>query len=176
MDLHPLVTALIAAVVFVVILHRQLRAQPVNVAGGARRPLIFASIGVVLGVQYVLGHRVTALGVVGLTVSLVLAAVLAYLRGHTVRLWRQDGAWWRRGTALTLALWFCSVGSHLGIDALFGHLDPAEGIGKGLGNATLLLYLGVSLGLQHLLVLHRVKVREAAEVAAPTQRLSRLAG
>lgn len=173
---HTLLTALVAVAAFVFILYRQLRAQPVNAATGARRPLIFGAIGIVLAGQYLLHNPVTTLGVVGLAVSLVVAAGLSYLRGHSVRLWRQNGTWWRRGTALTLVLWFCSIGSHLGIDALVGHLDPAEGIGKGLGNATLLLYLGVSLGLQHLVVLRRVKVHEAAEVAAPTQDLSRLAG
>jgi hypothetical protein len=176
MDLHPLETALIAVAAFAFILYRQLRAQRVDAAKGARRPLIFAAVGVVLAGQYLLHHQVTALGVAGLAVSLVLAALLSYLRGHSVRLWRQDGAWWRRGTALTLVLWFCSIGSHLGVDALVGHLDPAEGIGKGLGNATLLLYLGVSLGLQHLVVLQRVRRLTEAGVTAPTREASRLAG
>jgi hypothetical protein len=176
MDLHSLETPVIAAAVFVFILYRQLRAQPVDAARGARRPLIFAGVGVVLAGQYLLHHSVTTLGVVGLVVSFVVAAGLAYLRGHSVRLWRQDGAWWRQGTALTLVLWFCSIGSHLGIDALLGHLDPAEGIGKGLGNATLLLYLGVSLGLQHLVVLQRVRRSTDDEGTAPAKEASRLAG
>jgi hypothetical protein len=176
MDLHSLETALVAVAAFAFILYRQLRAQPVDAAKGARRPLIFGAVGLLLAGQYVLHHTVTTLGVVGLVVSLVLAAGLAYLRGHSVRLWRQDGAWWRRGTALTLVLWFCSIGSHLGIDALVGHLDPTEGIGRGLGNATLLLYLGVSLGLQHLVVVHRVRTQPDQAVTAPSPETSRLAG
>ncbi len=176
MDLHPLEAPLIAAAAFVFILYRQLRASPVDAAGGARRPLVFAAIGVVLAGRYLLHHSVTTLGVVGLVVSLAVAAVLSYLRGRSVRVWRRDGAWWRRGTGLTLVLWFCSIGTHLGIDALVGHLDPAEGIGKGLGNATLLLYLGLSLGLQHVVVVRRVRALPGPEVTAPTRDTSRLAG
>lgn len=174
--LHTLETGLVTLAVFVFILYRQLRSQPVGAAAGARRPLVFGAVGVVLAGQYLLHHTVTTLGVVGLLASLVAAAGLAYLRGHSVRLWRQDGAWWRRGTPLTLVLWFCSIGSHLGIDALVGHLDPSEGIGRGLGNATLLLYLGVSLGLQHLVVLQRVRKLPAQDVPAPARDASRLAG
>jgi hypothetical protein len=176
MNLHPLETGLLALAVFVFILYRQLRPQPVNAVTGARRPLVFGAVGVVLAGQYLLHHTVTTLGVVGLLVSLVVGAGLSSLRGHSVRLWRQDGAWWRRGTALTLVLWFCSIGSHLGIDALVGHLDPAEGIGKGLGNATLLLYLGVSLGLQHLVVLQRVRNLPAQDGPAVVRSTSRAAG
>ena len=176
MNLHSLLTDLVGAAVFVFILYRQLRAQPVNAATGARRPLIFGAVGLVLAGQYVLHHRVTTVAVVGLVVSLVVAAGLAYLRGHSVRMWRQDGAWWRRGTALTLVLWFCSIGSHFAIDALVGHLDPAEGLGRGLGNATLLVYLGVSLGLQHLVVLHRAQTLSRSDAPAAVRETSRLAG
>ncbi|MGI3785318.1 MAG: hypothetical protein ACRYG2_31575 [Janthinobacterium lividum] len=180
MDLHPLEPALVAVAAFVLIVYRQLRAQPVSAAGGARRPLVLAVVGLFLAGQYVLHHTVTTLGVVGLVVSLAVAAVLAFLRGRSVRLWRQNGTWWRRGTAPTLVLWFCSIGTHLGVDALVGVLDPTEGIGKGLGNATLLLYLGVSLGLQHLVVQHRVRTLPGqgvvAPVEAPTRKTSRLAG
>ena len=174
--LHTLETTLISVAAIVLILYRQLRAQPVRAAAGAARPLIFAGLGIVLAGQYLLHHTVTTLGVVGLVVSLLVGAVLSYLRGRSVRLWRQDGAWWRRGSALTLVLWFCSIGSHLGIDAAIGHLDPSEGMGKGLGNATLLLYLGVSLGLQHLVVLQRVRTLDARDAAASTWDASRLAG
>ena len=180
MDLHSLEAALVGVAAFAFILYRQLHAQPVAGAAGGRRPVVFAAIGVVLTGQYVAHHHVGPLAVAGLALSLLLAAGLAYLRGHSVRLWRQDGAWWRRGTGLTLVLWFVSIGSHLGLDALVGLLDPAEGVGKGLGNATLLLYLAVSLGLQHLVVTHRVRTlpgtaEPVSRVAVP-QDADRLAG
>lgn len=175
MDLHSIETALVALAAFVFILYRQLRAQPVDAARGARRPLIFGAVGLVLAAQYLLHHAVTVVGVGGLAVSLVVAAGLSYLRGRSVHLWRQDGAWWRRGTALTLVLWFAAIGSHLGIDALIGSVDPAEGVGRGLGNATLLLYLGLSLGLQHLVVLRRVRALDDAGARVPSDGTSRLA-
>lgn len=175
MNLSSSAPALLGVLAFVVIVYRQLRSMPVSGAGGARRPLVFGAVGLVLAGQYVAHHPVSATAVVGLVVSLVLAAGLAWLRARSVHLWRQEGVWWRRGTALTLVLWVCAIGSHLGIDALLGLLDPAEGLGRGLGNATLLLYAGVSLGLQHLVVVQRVAGYDrAGEV--PTRAPSRLAG
>lgn len=166
--MHSLTTALIGVVAFALILYRQLRARPVNEATGARRPVIFGAVGVLLAGDYLLERHVTTVAVAGLLVSLVVGAGLSYLRGHTVRLWRQDGVWWRRGTAVTLVLWFCSIGAQVGIDALLGRLDPS-GSAAGLGNATLLLYLGISLGLQHLVVVQRVRARDdAAQHGAAT--------
>jgi hypothetical protein len=76
--------------------------------------------------------------------SLVLAAVTGALRAPTVRLWRQDGQVWRRGTWLTAVLWIVSIGAHLGYDALIAH-----GTGKAeIGDATMLLFFAVSLTVQ----------------------------
>jgi hypothetical protein len=95
-----------------------------------------------------------------LIVSLALAAVLGTARAYSVRIWQQaDGAWWRHGNALTLVLWLLSIGSHFGIDALAVRLAGPDNDVQGLGNATLLLYLAISLGLQNLLVARRVAAR-----------------
>jgi hypothetical protein len=82
--------------------------------------------------------------IVAVTGSLVLAAVTGALRAPTVRLWRQNGQVWRRGTWLTVVLWIVSIGVHLGYDALITH-----GTGKAeIGGATLLLFFAVSLTVQ----------------------------
>jgi len=73
--------------------------------------------------------------------SLLLAAVTGALRAPSKRLWRQDGQVWRQGTALTILLWLVSLALHLGYDAL---VAP----GTDFGNATLMLYLTVSIAAQ----------------------------
>lgn len=173
---HSVIPALAGLAVFVLILYRQLRTQPVGGAAGYKRPLVFGAIGLVLGAEYVAGHPVTGLAVAGLAVSLVLAAGWAWLRARSVVLWRRDGVWFRRGTALTVVLWFGSIGTHLGLDALLGLVDPAEGLGRGLGNATLLVYLGVSLGLQHLVLTRRVAALPGASARTATREPVRTAG
>jgi hypothetical protein len=92
-----------------------------------------------------------------LVVSFAPAAALSTIRALSVRIWRaDDGSWWRQGTAVTLVLWLVSIGSHFGIDVLATRLaGPAVDI-RGLGNATLLRYLALSLGLQNTLVTRRV--------------------
>ena len=175
MNLHSLATAAIGVAVFALILYRQLRSQPVGDSSGYRRPVVFGAVGVVLGGQYLLNNRVTVLALTGFVLSMVVGAALAHVRARSVHLWRRDGAWWRRGTAVTVLLWFVAIGSHLGLDALVGLVDPAEGVGRGFGYATTLLYLGVSLGLQHRVLLRRV-ARLDAEAVAPTWEPSGLAG
>ena len=173
---HSVIPALAGLAVFALILHRQLRTQPVGGAAGYKRPAIFGAIGVVLALEYVAAHPVTGLAVLGLAVSLVLAAGLAWLRARSVTLWVREGVWFRRGTALTVVLWFCSIGTHLGLDALLGLVDPTEGLGRGLGNATLLVYLGVSLGLQHLVLTRRVAALASVPARTGAREAVRTAG
>jgi hypothetical protein len=83
--------------------------------------------------------------------SLILAAATGALRAPTVRLWRQDGQVWRKGTWLTVILWIVSIGAHLGYDALIAH-----GTGKAdIGDATMLLFFAVSLTVQRWMLIAR---------------------
>jgi len=85
--------------------------------------------------------------------SLILAAITGALRAPTVRLWRQDGQVWRRGTWLTVVLWIVSIGAHLGYDALI-----ARGTGKAdIGDATMLLFFAVSLTVQRWMLTSRAR-------------------
>jgi len=85
--------------------------------------------------------------------SLILAAITGALRAPTVRLWRQDGQVWRRGTWLTVTLWIVSIGAHLGYDALI-----ARGTGEAdIGDATMLLFFAVSLTVQRWMLVARAR-------------------
>ena len=74
-------------------------------------------------------------------------------RALTTRIWQQDGSAWSQGNWLTAVLWIAALGAHLGYDAL---LDQHHGT-SGLGEATVLLYLAVSLGAQRLIVMQRAR-------------------
>jgi hypothetical protein len=83
----------------------------------------------------------------------VLALVFGVLRALTTRIWQQDGSAWSQGNWLTAVLWIAALGAHLGYDALLDHHHGTAG----LGEATVLLYLAVSLGAQRLVVMQRAR-------------------
>jgi hypothetical protein len=59
-------------------------------------------------------------------------------------------------------LWIASLAAHLGYDILFAHGPGA----RGLGTATIVLYLAVSLGFQRALVLQRAHRLQLADPSA----------
>jgi hypothetical protein len=73
------------------------------------------------------------------------AAGLGAVRAWTVRLWRSGNAVFRQGTWWTMGLWVVGIGIH----ALVGAL-------AGISDNTLLLYLGVTLAAQQLVLQARV--------------------
>jgi hypothetical protein len=89
----------------------------------------------------------------------VLAAIFGALRAGTVSIWLQDGQAWCRGIWLTAVLWIASLAAHLGYDVLVAHNSAA----RGLGVATIVLYLAVSLGFQRVLVMQRAHRLQLAE-------------
>ena len=147
---------LINLAVLAFILYRQLQVRPVR--DSLRLPLIIAIIGVVQLVQY-LKHGHHGAGVaVALAGSLVLAAVSAAIRAPTVRIWVDGGQAWRQGTWLTAVLWVVSLGAHLGYD----YFVDGKGSQSGLGSASLLLYFGVTLTIQRLILAARAQRIAAA--------------
>ena len=93
----------------------------------------------------------------------MLAAIFGALRAGTVRVWLQDGQAWSQGNWLTATLWIASLVAHLGYDVLLVHGPGA----RGLGTATIVLYLAVTLGFQRVLVLRRAQRLQLAGPAAP---------
>jgi len=148
------------------LLTRQIRARPLS--GSYIMPLILAVIGLlefgafVMGggqplASFLKGHRSVATIPDGKTIlaavagSLILAVVTGAIRAPTVRLWWQDGQYWRKGTWATLTLWIISLAAHLGYDALIAH-----GTGKAaIGDSTMLLFFAVSLTAQRVILTAR---------------------
>jgi hypothetical protein len=136
--------------VLALVIYRQLSPRPVS-DSGPRIIAILAVIGLLEAVQFLSHGHDGAVTYAALAGSLVLAAVFGALRAATVRLWLQGGQPWTRGTWLTAGLWIIAVAAHLGYDAL---VTPGHG-SSGVGAATVILYLAVSLGIQRVVVQRR---------------------
>ncbi|MEW2500324.1 hypothetical protein ACQPXB_02075 [Amycolatopsis sp. CA-161197] len=113
--------------------------------------LILAVLGVVSLASFFKGTTPGTPAVLLLIGSLVVAALFGLVRAYTVRLWRADSQLWRQGTWLTVVLWVVAIAVHIGLDFVIDANSPA----KGLGSASILLYLAVSLGAQRLVVQSR---------------------
>jgi hypothetical protein len=147
---QTLLYLVIGVAVLGLLIFRNLRAQPVRQVN-QRLFLILGVIGLIETYQYMSAHHTGSIGVVALVGSLVLAAVFGVIRAMTVRIWVKDGQPWSQGNLLTAVLWVIALGAHLGYDALLNaHKDIS-----GLGDATVLLYLAVSLAVQRGIILTR---------------------
>jgi hypothetical protein len=144
------------------LIYRQLVARRVS-ASSLRLTLILGVIGIIQAVDYLSKHHGGALTVAALAGSLVLAVVFGLLRAATVRVWIKDGAAWTQGNWLTALLWVLAVGAHLGYDALFDHHKGTSGV----GTATIVLYLAISLAVQRGLVLLRARRLDPSSVGSP---------
>jgi hypothetical protein len=145
------ITSLVIGVaVLALLVVRQLSVRRLNES--YRLTLIIAIIGVVEFVSFLNthhGHRTEVIEAVA--GSLAIAAVTGALRAPTVKIWRDDsGQLLRQGTWLTAVLWIVSVGAHLGYDALVGGKTLGD-----VGDATILLYLAVTLVIQRVIMLAR---------------------
>jgi hypothetical protein len=143
---------ILGVAVLALLIYRQLIARPVR-ARGLQIVAVLAVIGVLQTVQYFDKYHSSDGTYAALGGSLVLAAIFGALRSATVRLWIQDGQAWQKGNWLTGVLWAVALAAHLGYDALV-----ARGHGHGVpsvGDATVVLYLAVSLGVQRVLVQQR---------------------
>jgi hypothetical protein len=159
---HVLVLDIVLGLaVLALLIYRQMAARPVN-AAALRLIAILVIIGLIQTYQFLSKGHDHPLTFAALGGSLVLAAIFGVLRAGTVRVWFQDGQAWSQGNWLTATLWIASLAAHLGYDILVAH---GSGI-RGLGVATIVLYLAISLGFQRVIVLQRAHQMQVAESAA----------
>ena len=154
---------IIGFAVVALLVSRQLMARRLN--ENYRLSVILAIVGLVEFVNFlksVHGPHDDGRIIVALAGSLVLAALLGAARALTVRVWRQDdGQLMRQGTWVTAVLWIVSLAVHLGYDELVaGHIAGTNG--GNVGDATIVLYLMITLAVQQFLLLARVRRQEAA--------------
>jgi hypothetical protein len=141
----------IGVAVLALLIYRQLRSRPVRT--NPRLLVILVLIGLFETVGYFNKVHGGSDAAVALAGSLVLAAVFGAIRATTVKIWFQEGQAWCKGNLLTAGLWILALAAHLGYDDLIGQ---HKGL-SGLGDATILLYLVVSLGVQRVIVSARAQ-------------------
>ena len=151
---------IIGVVVLVWVVSRQLTTR--RLRENYRLAVILAVIGIVQFATFLKGNtRHDGAIIAAVAGSLVIAAVFGVARAMTVRVWRQDGQLLRRGSWLTAALWVLAFAAHLGYDYLVAG-DITGKNGATVGNATIVLYLVVSLTIQQFIMLNRAARLEAA--------------
>jgi hypothetical protein len=137
------VDVILGVAVLALLIYRQLSVRPVN-ASALRLIAILLIIGLLQTYRFLSQNHAHPLTFAAIGGSLVLAASFGALRARTVRVWLDDGQPWSQGNWLTATLWIASLAAHLGYDILITH---GNGI-RGLGVATIVLYLAISLGFQ----------------------------
>jgi hypothetical protein len=155
------------------LLIRQIRARPLSES--YKVPMILAVVGLaefgafLMGggqqlAEFLKGQRSFTTIPDGKTIlaalagSLVLAVVTGAIRAPTIRLWWQDGQYWRQGNWDTVILWVISLGAHLSYDGLIAHSTGKAAVGE----ATMLLFFAVSLTAQRVILTaraHRIPKR-----------------
>jgi uncharacterized protein involved in response to NO len=161
------VTSLVIGLaVLALVLARQLMTR--RLSENYRLSAILAIIGVIEFVTFLKGHPGNPGGIAAAVAgSLVLAAAFGVARALTVQVWRQGGRLLRKGTWITAVLWIIAVAAHYGYDDLVAGRITGKN-GSSVGNATILLYLVISLTVQQFVLLARVK-REDAAGEIPTE-------
>ena len=155
-----LTSLIISVLVLALFLSRQLVAR--RLSESYRLSIILAVIGIVEFANFLSGHPDDDAGIAAAVVgSLVIAAVFGAVRALTVQVWRENGQLLRKGTWLTAVLWILSLAAHLGYDDLVaGHVTGKNG--GNVGDATVILYLVVTLTIQRFVLLNRVARQEAS--------------
>jgi hypothetical protein len=143
---------LFGLVVFGFILLRQVRIRPVPRALSLRAPVFLGLIGLVAMSSYAGSHHVGSAAWAWVVGAMLVGAVgVGVLRALSVRVWSTENWVLRQGTGVTMALWIVSLAVHFVGDAVGTH---ASG-GAGLDGSSLLLYLGMTLGVQNTIVQRR---------------------
>ncbi|HEX3947797.1 MAG TPA: hypothetical protein VHW47_08825 [Acidimicrobiales bacterium] len=152
-------TILIDILVVVLVLYRQIQVRRVRAQVNLRLAAIFGVVGLVELVSYAGDHHLSG-KVVGVLVlsMLVGAGLLGAIRAATVHLWQDGDGVFRQGTWLTMALWVVSFGLHFASE---WWIDAWKGP-SGLASASLLLYIGLTYGVQNAVVHRRAQGMLAA--------------
>jgi hypothetical protein len=140
----------LGVLVVIFVLLAQTRVRPVPRLLQARLPIILGVIGLVDFFGYTNDHRVSGNDYAWVFGTLLVGAVLlGAVRALTVRVWATNNWVVRQGTPLTMVLWLVSLAVHFVVDTGAGHANEAN-----LEEASFLLYLGLTLGVQNY-VIHR---------------------
>ncbi len=161
--IQGVVDGLIALVVLVWVIRRQMSERRVGARRAYTIPLIMAVIGVV-GLVNDKSHTDKLLSGTGLgllAVGVVIGVGMGVVRALSQRLYWRDGVAYTRGTGWTLALWLGTVALRIGMAALGAVLHAPEGTGE------ILIFLALTLAVQNVVLMRRAGL-PLAGIAAPS--------
>jgi hypothetical protein len=138
----------ISLLVLAWILYGQVRRKQLQ--GKTTLGLILAAVGLIETGYFAQHTHLTSKDVSLTVVSIAIGLGLATLRARTVRIWSEGGTAWQQGTWVTATLWIVGLGQHLLVDSF---------VAKGLGEASLLLYFGIVIFAQRLVVIGRARAQ-----------------
>ncbi|WP_344863476.1 hypothetical protein [Amycolatopsis ultiminotia] len=156
MDLNPLYLLgylAIGVLVFYRVIYRQLRGTLLTRKSLVTMPLLLTAIGV-CSAAGALGQA-TGGELALLAVDIVVLGVLGLLRSATTTLSRRGDTTFQKGSVATLLLWLATVGVRVG----FGFAGAALGVSGALTSSTIMLTLGVSIGVQNAFTYYRIQQR-----------------
>lgn len=141
----------------------QLQVRPVS-GRRMRVAVVLGAVGVVQLVSTVSKHPVPGIGWVGLVLGLAVGVGLAVWRGAGTRLWSEGGVVMRQGSLFTAALWLVGVAIHVVLGVGLSSVSPGA---EWATSSSVLLFVGVSLLVQALVVAARARRPLPAVVATP---------
>ncbi|MDL5158271.1 hypothetical protein [Actinomycetospora termitidis] len=146
-------SAVLGIAVLVWVVYNQLRVREFT----PRRVRVAAVLGVIGLVQVASAAAdapVSTLGWTLLVTGLVVGGLLGLLRARTMKLWVADGTVFTQGHWGTAALWIVGIAAHVGLDLLARLVAPSAAT---VNAASILLFVGVSLGAQGLVTMSRAR-------------------
>ncbi|MEV0066863.1 hypothetical protein [Amycolatopsis sp. NPDC050768] len=156
----------IAALVLYRVVYKQLRGTLLSRKSLVTTPLVLTAIGVFTTAQALPKASTGELVLLGADIAVLV--VLGLARSASTTLTARGTTTFQKGSALTLVLWLATIGARVGFGFLGGYL----GFGSGLTSASILLTLGLSIGVQNALTYYRIQQRglPLAEQGRPAVR------
>ncbi|GAA4582148.1 hypothetical protein GCM10023194_15950 [Planotetraspora phitsanulokensis] len=153
--MNELLAAVLALAVLALAVYRQMRVRPVNEGRALTLPLVLIVVGVLQG--HLIDSAHASLSIALLAAELLVGAALGIVRAYTMRVWRDaQGTLWRKGTTWTIVAWLVAIA------ARFGFVAVGSAAGVALETGSILIFLGLSLVVQAVVVAHRARSMDSA--------------
>ncbi|HWD02264.1 MAG TPA: hypothetical protein VG674_07415 [Amycolatopsis sp.] len=154
--MNPLTIVVYVALVALVlyrVMYRQLRGTLLSRKSLMTLPLVLTAVGVFNIVGALPKASAGELALLGADV--VVLVVLGLARSASSTLERRGTTTFQKGSALTVILWLTTIVVRIG----FSVLGAVMGIGTSLTSASIMLTLGLSIGVQNALTYYRIQQR-----------------
>jgi hypothetical protein len=131
-------------------IYRQTRVNEITGHNRFKLAIIYAVVGIAVGVH--VQHSAATIGL--LAVSLLASLIVGVIRGRHTHMWREtDGRVFTRGTTFTVGIFLALIAFKFGLGtfAYFAHISSSGGIGE------ILLMIGIMVGVQAEIIWRRAQ-------------------